>query len=136
MPEDAAPELQARYGRTKRSRRRQVGILIGAAVAFALVFTAWVVWAGFDGTRPVIEFRNTGHTLHNDQRVVEVEWNMSVPTGREAACAVQALNESFVVVGWKVITIPPSESYTRSFTETVRTAQEANTGLIYRCWLT
>jgi hypothetical protein len=133
---DAAADLRARYGRTKRSRRRELLILIGAAAAFALIFTAWVVWAGLDGSRPTLQVRDTAHTLHNDERTVEVEWSMSVPAGLETACAVQALNEDFVVVGWKVVTIPPSESYTRSFSEWVRTAQDANTGLIYRCWLT
>jgi hypothetical protein len=40
------------------------------------------------------------------------------------------------VVGWKVVEIPASDRHLRTFTDTVRVAREANTGLISRCWLT
>jgi len=128
--------LAERYGRTRSSRRRERTILITVAAVFAVVFVAWVVWAGLDGTRPTLEVKDTGHRLLTDQRAVEVRFDLSAPVGSDTACVVQALNEEFVVVGWKVIEIPASDEYTRTFTETVRTAQEANTGLIYRCWLT
>ena len=55
--------------------------------------------------------------------------------GNDTACIVQALNEDFTVVGWKVIEVPASTLHIRSLTETVRVAQEANTGWIYHCWL-
>ncbi|WP_353810459.1 DUF4307 domain-containing protein [Agromyces sp. SYSU T00194] len=128
--------LAERYGRTRTSKRRERTILVVVAAAFAVVFVAWVVWAGLDGTRPTLEVTDTGHRLLADERAVEVRWDLAAPVGSTTACVVQALNEDFVVVGWKVVEIPASDEYTRTFTETVRTAQEANTGLIYRCWLT
>ena len=94
------------------------------------------VWAGLDGQKPSVEVTDTGHQLMNDQRSVEVSWNLSVPPGNDTACIVQALNEDFTVVGWKVIEVPASTEHIRSLTETVRVAQTANTGLISRCWLT
>ena len=36
----------------------------------------------------------------------------------------------------KVVEIPASDRHLRTFTDTVRVAREANTGLISRCWLT
>lgn len=128
-------DLDRRYGRTGRDRRTQRLILLIAGGLFALVFLAWVVWAGLDGTAPTLEARDTKHAIL-DEHAVRVEWNLSVAPGTPTACVVEALNPEFVVVGWKVVEIPPSNDYTRSFSETVRTAQQSNTGLIYRCWLT
>jgi hypothetical protein len=64
-----------------------------------------------------------------------VTWRLSVPSGTATACVVQAFNEDFTVVGWKVVEIPASDRPQRTFTETVRTAQDANTGLISTCWI-
>ena len=47
-----------------------------------------------------------------------MSWTLSVPPGNETACIVQALDEDFTVVGWKVVEIPASEQHLRTFTET------------------
>lgn len=139
-PEHANPgradALEARYGRTRRNRRRDRWLLIAGGVAAAVILVAWVVWAGLDGQRPSLQVAGTAHRLINDERAVEVSWNLSVPAGNETACVVQAMNDDFTVVGWKIVEIPASDSYTRSFTERVRVAQPANTGLVEHCWLT
>ena len=70
-----------------------------------------------------------------DDRTVEVSFDLTVPTGRDAACAVQALNEQSAVVGWLVVEYPASSDRFRSYTETVRTTELATTGLISSCWL-
>ena len=127
--------LDERYGRTPGSRLRDRRVLWVVAGTFALVLTAWVVWAGLDGAGPAIEARDTRHQIIDDNSI-SVTFEVSLPTGTPASCAVQALNESFTVVGWKVIDLPPSESYTRSLTEIVHTTELSNTGLIYRCWVT
>jgi hypothetical protein len=130
-----AEALDARYGRTRPNRTRDRLLLIAGAVAVAIVLVAWVVWAGLDGSTPSVEATDTGHVLMNDERAVEVSWTLSVPPGNETACIVQALDDDFTVVGWKVVEIPASDRHLREFTETVRVAQEANTGLISQCWL-
>lgn len=137
VPAGADPgesDLAGRYGRTPARRRRDRLLLGGAAAAFAVVLVSWVVWAGLDGSRPQVQATDLGHRLL-DERAVEVTWRLSVPAGNETACIVQALNEDFTVVGWKVVEVPASDQPLRTFTERVRTAQEANTGLIQRCWL-
>jgi hypothetical protein len=136
VAEQQTDALAARYGRTRTHRTRDRLLLIGGAVAFAIVLIAWVVWAGLDGQRPSVEATDTGHRLMNEQRAVEVTWTLSVPPGNETACIVQAFDDNFTVVGWRVVEIPASDMHLRSFTETVRVAREANTGLISRCWLT
>ena len=54
MAEQKTDALAARYGRTRTSRTRDRLLLIGAAVAFAVVLVAWVVWAGLDGQKPSV----------------------------------------------------------------------------------
>ena len=127
--------LDQRYGRTPGSRRRDRRVLWIVAAAFSLILTGWVVWAGLDGAGPAIEARDTRHQII-DENSISVTFEVSLPTDTPASCAVQALNETFTVVGWKVIDLERSSDYTRSFTEIVKTTELSNTGLIYRCWLT
>jgi hypothetical protein len=128
--------LAARYGRTARDRRRDRWLLVIGGVVVAVVLVAWVLWAGLDGQRPSLQVAGTGHRLIAEERAVEVSWNLSVPAGHDTACVVQAMNDDFTVVGWKIVEIPASDRYTRSFTEVVRVAQPANTGIVEHCWLT
>ena len=130
----ASAALDARYGRTAGGRRRERWIVIVAAVLFAAIFTAWVVWAGLDNGQGSLDSRDIGHRLVDD-RTVSVTWEVSVSAGTEVTCALQAQNEAHGIVGWKIVDLPASDTYTRQFTETLRTAQRAVTGLIYRCWL-
>jgi hypothetical protein len=127
--------LAERYGRTpaRRFGRKAIAWLAGGAVAVVLV--AWVVWAGLDGTSATIATQDTAHEVL-DARSVRVEFDVTVPTGSTAGCVVQALNDRFAVVGWKIIELPASDSATRSLTEVVRTSEMASTGLISSCWLT
>lgn len=131
----ASPDLDARYGRTASSRRRTVWVVVASGVAFALVFAAWLVWGGLLGTPAQFEARDTAHELISDSEV-SVTWQFTVEPGTDARCAVQALDERFAIVGWKVVDVPASELRIRDLTETVRTTEQAVTGLIYRCWLT
>jgi len=129
------PDLETRYGRTPSTRKRDRRLLWGLGGLFAVVLIAWVVWTGLDGASVTIEARDTAHTII-DEHSVSVTFEVSMPAGSSSSCAVQALNESFTVVGWKIIDLPPSNLYTRSYTQVVNTTELSNTGLIYKCWLT
>ena len=134
VPEESAG-IQSRYGRTPMRKRRDRRILWGLGGIFVLVLGAWVLWTGLDGASTQIEARDIGHTII-DEHSVSVTFEVALPVNRTASCAVQALNESYSVVGWKIIDLPPSSLYNRSFTEVLRTTDLSNTGLIYQCWLT
>ena len=127
--------LDARYGRTPGRRRLTRWWAIGVAAAVAVVVVLWVVWVGLFAPAASIDSRTTGYTLVDDAQV-EVEYEVSVEPGRSVACAIEALNEKYAVIGWKVIDLPESDERTRPGTERVRTSEPAVTGLIYRCWLT
>jgi hypothetical protein len=125
--------LDERYGRTPSSTRRLRLVAVFAGAVAALVLVGWVVWAGLGGDAATLEAKDTGHTIVND-RSVSISWSLTVTPGTPTQCAVEALNQSFGIVGWKVVAVPASEERTRILTETVRTTELAVTGLIYRCW--
>ena len=134
-PATAAADLDARYGRTPgRAKRARVWQIIAAAT-FVAVFTAWVVWGGLFQPASQFEAKDTAHTIVSDSETV-VSWEFSTTPGTSARCAVQALNSTFAIVGWKVVDVPPSDQYTRQLTESVLTTEHAVSGLIYGCWLT
>ena len=126
--------LDERYGRTAGAERRTRSAMIVAGVVFAVVFTAWVVWGGLSGTNAELETRELGYANVTDSSI-DVRWEVSVAPGTAVSCAVQALNESFGIVGWKVVDLPPSTERTRVLVESLRTAERPVTGLPYRCWL-
>jgi hypothetical protein len=125
--------LDERYGRSQQTTRRFRVIAITAAAFAALVLISWVVWAGLAGDAATLEAKDTGHTVVNDHSV-SVSWSLTVDPGTPTRCAVEALNESFGIVGWKIVAVPASDQRTRVLTEALRTTELAVTGLIYRCW--
>ncbi len=108
--------------------------MIIAGVMFTVVFTAWVVWGGLSGTNAELETRELGYANITDTSI-DVRWEVSTNPGTPVSCAIQALNESFGIVGWRIIDLPASPERTRVFVETLRTAEQPVTGLPYQCWL-
>jgi hypothetical protein len=133
MPQ-APTLLEERYGQKPRERRLNRGIGIVTAVGFTGVLVAWLWWGGVLETPSQLNTRDLGYVLVSESEVV-VNFEVTTPPGTEASCAVQALNGSFGVVGWKVVTLTASETWTRTFQELVRTSEPAVTGLLYECWL-
>ncbi|TFD28340.1 DUF4307 domain-containing protein [Cryobacterium cryoconiti] len=127
--------LDTRYGRAPNRGTRDRRVLHIIAGSLAAVLVAFVVWVGLGASEPLIETRDIRHSII-DENTVSVTFEASIPVGRSASCAVQALNETFTVVGWKIVDLPASTIYSRSTTTDVRTTEQSNTGLIYRCWLT
>jgi Domain of unknown function (DUF4307) len=134
--EQFAPDtgLDARYGRTPRRSLQRRWFVAGVAGAFVLALAAWLVWAGLLAPAAQLEATDTGHVVVSDSRV-NVRFAVTVDPGRKVGCALEALDESFTVVGWKLVDLPVSSDRTRTFSEDVRTSEQAVTGLIYRCWL-
>jgi len=128
-------DLAARYGRTPSAARRTRWVVIASAAAFVVVFAAWLWWGGLLGAPAQYEAEDTGHVITSDSEVT-VRWSFNVAPGTPAKCAVQALNSTFAIVGWKVVDVPASTERNRELSENVLTTEQAVTGLIYRCWLT
>ena len=127
--------IEERYGRSPARRRRTRIIAAVAGAGVLVVVVAWVVWAGLFGPDASLGTRDLGYSLIGDD-AVEVQYEVTTEAGSSVSCALQALNSTFAIVGWKIVELPPSEQGTRQFRETLRTSEPAVTGLIYRCWLT
>jgi hypothetical protein len=133
MPENT--DLMAtRYGQTPSQKSRQKALGITAGVGFALVLGSWLWWGGALETPAQLQVRDIAHVIESEQSV-QVTYEVTTQPGTEVACAVQALNAAFGIVGWKTVSLEPSETWTRTFTETLRTSEPAVTGLLYECWL-
>lgn len=132
MSSDAIAE---RYGRTPANRRRTLAFGIAVAAAVLVVVVAWVVWVGLFSPTSSLETRDLGYVTREDASI-DIRFEVTAPPGTPVSCALQALNERFAIVGWKIVDLPPGELFTRSFDENVRVTEPAVTGLIYRCWLT
>ena len=126
--------IAERYGRTPANRRRTLTIGIAAGAAVLLVVGAWVVWVGLFGPTSSLESRDLGYV--NQDASVDIRFEVTTEPGTAVSCALQALNQQFAIVGWKVVELAPSDDRTRAFDENVRVTEPAVTGLIYRCWLT
>jgi len=131
----ASTDLGARYGRSPKAKRNNRLIVVTVAIGFVAVFTAWLVWGGLLEAPAQFEAKDTGFELIDDSTVT-VRWQFNVPENTDARCAVQALNSTFAIVGWKVVDVPASNLRNRALSETIRTTEHAVSGLIYRCWLT
>lgn len=121
--------LEDRYGRVRRPRRGRWIVGICAALVIALV---WMVWVNFSVTS--IETQDISHSYDEASQTMSITWSVSVAADTPVSCALQALNEQFQVVGWKVVDLPASADYSREFSDTIRTAMTPTSGLVYRCW--
>lgn len=124
-------QLDERYGRASHPARRRAWWIILAGTAAASV--AALSWLTFSNSADDVGFDETGFELV-DARTVTVSFQATPPTNTAFVCALQALDEDFGVVGWRVVEYPASESVTRALLETIPTVAQATTGTVHSCW--
>ena len=101
----------------------------------AILSVAGLSWLTVSNSLDDVGFDETGYELV-DARTVTVSFQVTPPAGTSFACVVQALDEDFGIVGWRVIEYPASEEVTRAVVETVPTLAQATTGTVHSCWVT
>ena len=126
-----AAELAERYGRASKSRRRAWIIAFSAIAAVLVAALSWMVVSNSMNSVRADDLA----MVVLDERTVEVKFQVSGPVGRDIACALEALDEQFGTVGWKVVEIPASPQHTQAFTERIPTVSGATTGLVNSCWV-
>lgn len=124
--------LDDRYGRRGARTRMRVTVIVFAAIALALA--GWFGWATV--TDPDNGVRADGTSFDLGERSVTVGFQLTAPVGASVACAIEALDEDYGVVGYTVLEIPASDQVVRAFSETVPTVAPATTGLVNACWVT
>jgi len=128
------PPLDTRYGRTPQRKRRDRWLLIFGGIAAVAIATVWAFWAGWDNDQANLETTDTAYTIPDDSHV-DISFSINAPVGTPVTCALQALNEDFAIVGWRIVEYPGSASRLTAHTESIRTIMKPNTGLINTCWL-
>jgi hypothetical protein len=129
-----ASDLNARYGRTASRRRRNIIGIISLGLFMVVTFTVWAIWSGLFRPTTAVEYVSVGQSRVSSNQL-KVTYEISVNTGSPTKCAIQALDQNFGIVGWRIVSIPASSVRSRTFSSIVRTAQPAVSGLIYQCWL-
>lgn len=126
-------QLDDRYGRTPRpGRTRALWVIVGVLAVVTIAVGSWIT---VSTSATTVRADDTAMRVIDD-RTVEVSFQVSGPRDREIACAIEALEEEFGVVGWRIVVLPPSDQHTRAFTETIPTISPATTGLVNSCWVT
>lgn len=124
-----ALELDERYGRT---RRRPVLWVVGIIVAIAVVAVAG--WMTVAQSMNSVDTDDLGYEVV-DEHSVTLRFQVTGGQGKDVACALEALDEEFGIVGWKIVEIPASDAHMQQLSETIPTVAEATTGLVNSCWV-
>lgn len=124
-----AQELDERYGRTRT--RRTPWVIAGLIALLAVGAFGWMIVAQSMNS---VDADDLGFELVDDH-TVDVRFQVSGVQGKDVVCVVEALDEEFGVVGWKVIEIPAGASHTQALSASVPTVAAATTGLVNTCWV-
>ena len=124
-----ADQLDERYGRTRT--RRTPWIIAGIVALLVVGAFGWMIVAQ---SMSSVDADDLGFELV-DEHTVDVRFQVSGVQGKDVVCVVEALDEEFGVVGWKVVEIPAGDSHTQAMSTVVPTVSAATTGLVNTCWV-
>lgn len=124
--------LTNRYGSPKKSLSKKTRrYLIIGGLAFGVLFALYLAWA----TVSKVEFKdNSFEVISPTEAWTLVE--ITKDAKDTAQCEIRALNESYAIVGWKTLTVGPSEGkgkVTQRFDVTLRTESLATTVGVEEC---
>lgn len=138
--EQSSPSsLANRYGSPKRrlSRRARL-ILIGAALAVGVLLMGIIT---IISATPDVSSKNVGFKVV-DSTYTTVDFRVTKEPETTAKCAIKVMNSSFAIVGWKVVTIGPTDPSSgpagqRTTVETtgLRTESLGVSGVVDSCWI-
>lgn len=133
MTDQQTTILEERYGTKRTSRRnRIIGVIVAVvAVGAGILFLAT---GGLPSADQSTESRDMAHQIVDDANV-SLTFQVTAPSNAPVACAIEALNPSYAVVGWKVLELPISDDRTRNFTEDLVTTNRATTVTVRECWV-
>lgn len=130
-------DVSRRYGRERRglSPRRQRILIFGALV----VAVATAVWFTISLNVGRLEYQDVGYTIVSDTRT-EVEFEVTKDFEDTAQCMLHALDDSYAIVGARIVTVPPHEGGGEAdrssyYNSELLTEYRAVTGIVDSCWL-
>ncbi|WP_067198060.1 DUF4307 domain-containing protein [Microbacterium sp. XT11] len=124
-----AQELDDRYGRTRRRRAPWI-----AAAVVAVLAVGAFGWMTVTTQMNAVDADDLGFDLV-DEHTVDVRFQVTGVQGKDVVCIVEALDEEFGVVGWKVVEVPAGDRHSQAVSATIPTVSAATTGLVNTCWV-
>lgn len=124
-----AQKLDERYGRVRG--RRWPWIAAGAVASALVIAYAWMTVAA---SMSAVDSDALGFQVVDEHSVV-LSFQVSGHAHADLSCALEALDEEFGVVGWRIVEIPADGTPARALTERIPTVAEATTGLVKACWV-
>ena len=129
--------LTDRYGpaRRKPSRTAQKWGIIAALCAGLAV----AVWFTMSLTSESLDYQDVGYTIDSDTRA-SVDYEVTKDFDVTAQCMLHILDDSYAVVGSRIVTIGPHEGDTADdrsqyFRSDLRTEHLGVSGIVDSCWL-
>ena len=123
-------QLDDRYG---RGSRRATRTWIIAFVVLGVIAATALAWSVVTSTARNVDVDDLGFTVDSDAEV-EVSFRVTSSHDGDVACVIEAMDETFAVVGWDVVEIPGG-AVTSDHTLTVPTVGLATTGFVNNCRL-
>ena len=122
--------LATRYG--KRAKLSKVSWRWISAIGIALMAIG-VLFASMANYNPV-QSQDIGFSVKDPTQVI-LDFELTKPIDAVAVCSVEALNEQFGQVGYKVIEIGPQETGKVRLSVSINTTELATTALVDECRL-
>lgn len=124
-----AQELDERYGRTRKGRMPWI-----VAITVGVLAVGAFGWMTVASQMNAVDSDDLGFDLV-DEHSVNVRFQVTGVQGKDVVCIVEALDEEFGVVGWKLVDVPAGESHAQAVAATIPTVSAATTGLVNACWV-
>ncbi len=128
--ESNAELLADRYGQKPALEAKR---LRPWAIAGVAVMTITAMWFGFANYSPV-SHQDVGFRVIS-QWQTEVDFELTKPKDSTVICTIEALNNSYLAVGYLQVELGPSDFVTNRHTVSVNTTEMAVTGLVDECRL-
>ncbi len=124
--------MSERYGKKPVDSVRQRKIVIALASTLVALFVIWAISTTMTNANQIVA-KSTGYEVLNSGQT-KVNFNVILANDKDTAtCAVQALSESYSVVGYVEVEIPAGGS--GNYETIVKTTELAVTGQVDKCWL-
>lgn len=124
--------LSNRYGKTAAKARNQRIFWIGVAALLVVSFFVWSISINFASPAKI------SGTMQNfvvtDALQTKVTIKVSNPTEQDGRCAINVLNKSFSVVGYKELEIDGSLGKSASIDASINTTNLGVSATVDHCW--
>jgi len=104
------------------------------AGTIALLIVGAYGWMTYAQSMNSVDADDLGYEVV-DEHSVTLRFQVTTTHGRDIACAVEALDEEFGVVGWKIVEIIGADEHSQQVDTVIPTVGEATTGLVKSCWV-